>query len=360
MTTTDHNTVPDPAATLLPWHEFAATYRALHATYVASIKDDDEDNARHDAQKLEWEALLAYPVTTAHQLAEKAELILADSWDEGAALGSLAADALMVAHGPGGRVWRKAVAAYEAQRDAYDPLGPTVGTEVEEQARWRSYSEAWQALITTPAPDAAALAYKVAAYVDLAHSEVIGDSSSNPDTLCRMLDDTGLPGSFAIVRFMQDAFRQAGLWHPCLSVGLNDTATAEPRGTGPDLRPRLSAMGALRTGGARMSPAGGASMRTAALATLAEAARYWVEAEALLTIGDPSNAQLDALNASRDRISEEAAAIPAETREGLRHKAQIIKRLEGLALRDDASMAPAGLGLLRSILDDLQREDVAA
>lgn len=108
-----------------------------------------------------------------------------------------------------------------------------------------------------------------------------------------------------------------------------------------------------------MTPAVGATMRTAALATLAEAAKCWVEAEELLMMGDPTNAQLTTLNASRDRISSEAATIPAETREGLRYKAQIITRLEGSAFSDDASMAPAGLALLRSIMEDLQREAAA-
>lgn len=220
MTAQQHTTPADSAATLLPWHEFAAAYRISLAAYEASIKDDDEDDGRHDAQKLEWEALLAYPVTTPHQLAEKAELLMADSWDDGAALGALAADALIVAHGPDHREWAAVVAALEAARDAYDPLGPSVGTEEEIEAKWGSYIEAWHALIACPAPGAAALAYKVAAYIDLAHAELIGDSVTNPETLRRLLDDTSLPGSFALVRFMQDAFRQAGLSHPCLAEGL--------------------------------------------------------------------------------------------------------------------------------------------
>lgn len=252
MTTDHHNTVATPAATLAPWHEFAATYRASLAAYEASINDDDEDDGRHDAQKLQWEALLAYPVTTPHQLAEKAELILADSWDAGAALGALAADALMVAHAPDGLAWRRAVAAYEAARDAYSPDGLAEGTgsntEEEIVALWEGYLDAWRDMIDCPAPDAAALAYKVAAYVDVAHAELIGDSANAPETLRRLLQDGSLPGTRSIVRFMQDAFRQAGLSHPCLAAGLDDALTVEPRGTGPDLRPQLAAMGALHTG----------------------------------------------------------------------------------------------------------------
>lgn len=219
MTTTDHNTVSASTPTL-PWPAFASAYRVSLAAYEASIKDDDEDGAKHDAHKALYRMLLAYPVTTADQLAEKAELVGADCWDEGEALKVIAADALIVAHGRDVLAWRAAVATYEAARETYDPLGSSMGPDGEEQARWLSYSEAWRALIDCPAPDAAALAYKVAAYVDLAHAEVIGDSASNPDTLRRLLGDTALPGAFAIVRLMQDAFRQAGLSHPSLAEGL--------------------------------------------------------------------------------------------------------------------------------------------
>jgi hypothetical protein len=220
MTTTDHNTVAAPTATLAPWHVFAADYRQGGASYEARITDDDKDGATHDQHKVLYEALLSYPVTTPHQLAEKAELILLDCWDDGRALGILAADALIVAHGVDGRRWRAVVATYEAARAAYDPTGPSAATEEETEALWRVYQAAWSALIAEPAPDAAASAYKIAAYIDLAHAELIDDSASNPATLARMLADTALPGSFAVVRFLQDAVRQSGQSHACLSHGV--------------------------------------------------------------------------------------------------------------------------------------------
>lgn len=129
-------------------------------------------------------------------------------------------------------------------------------------------------------------------------------------------------------------------------------AALEPRSAGLDLRPVLTALGAIR----KPLPAFADPMRTAALATLAEAASHWVEADDLAFTQDPDDAVIGALNASRDRISSESAAIAAETREGLRSKAQIITRLHGPALRDDASMTDAGLALLRSLMEDLTRE----
>lgn len=99
-----------------------------------------------------------------------------------------------------------------------------------------------------------------------------------------------------------------------------------------------------------------AATGTASLKVLAEAAAHWVEAEALLDMGDPTNEQLTRLNASRDRISSGAATIPAEMREALRYKAQILVRLERAALADDASISPASLALLQSLLADLEGE----
>lgn len=114
---------------------------------------------------------------------------------------------------------------------------------------------------------------------------------------------------------------------------------------------------AIDMGGASALPAFVAPMRTAALATLAEAAAHWSEADTLAFVdGRPSAGVIATLNASRDRILSEAAAMRAETRDGLRYKAQIITGLEAAALKDDASMSGAGLALLRSIMDDLTWE----
>lgn len=117
---------------------------------------------------------------------------------------------------------------------------------------------------------------------------------------------------------------------------------------------------ATTTGSASALPSTLADARTVALSTLADAAGYWSEAEDLAWSHGPNPGGGEALTASRDRILSEAAAIPAETREGLRHKARIITRLQGAALRDDESMTDAGRALLRSVISDLQRDPVDA
>lgn len=100
--------------------------------------------------------------------------------------------------------------------------------------------------------------------------------------------------------------------------------------------------------------------RTADLATLAEAAGHWLEADKLADASDQREEALSDLVSVAERIVREAAAIPAETLEALRSKAQILARIEGPAFRDEASLTYAGQALLTSLLEDLTGEDVAA
>jgi len=100
--------------------------------------------------------------------------------------------------------------------------------------------------------------------------------------------------------------------------------------------------------------------RTAALATLAEAAGHWLEADKLSDASDQREEALSDLVNIAERIVREAAAIPAETLEAFRSKAQILARIEGPAFRDEASLTYAGQALLTSLLEDLTGEAVAA
>ena len=107
-----------------------------------------------------------------------------------------------------------------------------------------------------------------------------------------------------------------------------------------------------------MSGAGQA--HTAALASLAKAAAHWHEADNLADTCSQTEEAFYALVDVAERIVRKAEAIPAETREALRSKAQILVRIEGPAFRDEASLTYAGQGLLLSLLDDLTRESAAA
>jgi len=101
-------------------------------------------------------------------------------------------------------------------------------------------------------------------------------------------------------------------------------------------------------------------MRAAALATLAEAAEHWLAADRLSDTCNPTDDALDAIVKVAARIMQDAAAIPAETIEALRSKAQILERIEGPAFRDEASLTYAGHILFLSLFEDLTREGDAA
>ena len=120
--------------------------------------------------------------------------------------------------------WQAAVAAYEAATARYNPHGPSEGTgnesEEELEALWEAFMDAWRDVMDCPAPDLSALAYKLNAHVDLAHSEQRDDRASNPATLLRMLQDGSVDGPRNIVRLMQDVHRLAGLSHACLASDL--------------------------------------------------------------------------------------------------------------------------------------------
>lgn len=98
----------------------------------------------------------------------------------------------------------------------------------------------------------------------------------------------------------------------------------------------------------------------AALATLAQAASHWREADRLADTCDQTEESLRDLVSVAERIVREATAIPAETGDALRSKARVLARIEGPAFRDEASLTYAGQALLLSLLNDLTGEGGSA
>lgn len=99
MTNTAHSTDSAQAAILAPWPVFAAEYRAALNVYLDASNGTDDDVAEdaNDKHGPRYLALIAYPVQTVEQLAEKAELIALDCWDESAAFKVVTADAKRIA-----------------------------------------------------------------------------------------------------------------------------------------------------------------------------------------------------------------------------------------------------------------------
>ncbi len=194
MTITKYSTSTAPAANPAPWHSFAADYRASLASYEARIKGDDDDGAPHEQHEPLYRALLAYPVTTPHQLAEKAELLIADCWDDGAALGVIAADTLIVAHADQSRraPWDAALAAYEAADAALDAVTAAEehnGEESTEEwgAAYGARADALTALLDTRAPDGVAMGIKARLVLRQEHEGFIDENADDPATVSQWL-----------------------------------------------------------------------------------------------------------------------------------------------------------------------------
>lgn len=79
--------------------------------------------------------------------------------------------------------------------------------------RWDEYRrghETMEALVDCPAPNPAALAYKVRAWLERAHIDRSGQDVDDPGTLAELLATAPLDGAWAPVRFYQDALRMSG------------------------------------------------------------------------------------------------------------------------------------------------------
>lgn len=83
-----------------PWTAFATDYRRAVAQLRAGLGAAEGDNAvslLNDRHHPLYNALLAYPVKSAEELAEKIELVAIDCWDEDSAFKAVAADAVRIA-----------------------------------------------------------------------------------------------------------------------------------------------------------------------------------------------------------------------------------------------------------------------
>ena len=115
--------------------------------------------------------------------------------------------------------WTSAVETLETARTTFDaevPAGPDAN-EIG-QSRWDAYFTAWSHLIDLPAPDVEATAYKIRAYINLAHEEAADDSADNVETLQRLWGETAVDSAFGIVRLLRDACLQAGIDHPVTTM----------------------------------------------------------------------------------------------------------------------------------------------
>ena len=203
------------------WPEFAVAYGLAQAVFAEAeqSQDDDVTEAAHAAFAPLYFILLDYPARSHAELAEKAALLNIDCWDKAAAFDALSSDLSQLSVSPDRTAWTSAVETLETARTAFDAEVPA-GLDANEigQSRWDAYFTAWSHLIDLPAPDAEATAYKIRAYISLAHEEALGDSADNVETLQRLWGETAADSVFGILRLLRDACLQAGIDHPVTTM----------------------------------------------------------------------------------------------------------------------------------------------
>lgn len=109
-------------------------------------------------------------------------------------------------------VYVAACDAIEAINDDDDPTGEAwdAAFDVRLEAAW--------ALLRTPAPDAAAMAYKAAVGIDHAHVYLPGESGTDPATIARLLAEPAWDEGCVPATLYQDALRLAGGGSPLADV----------------------------------------------------------------------------------------------------------------------------------------------
>ncbi len=214
MTDTAPSTITSHAATPAPWPVFAADYRqrvhAYESDMTATGDDGEAQDALHDAHQPHYDALIAYPVQTVGDLAEKGELIALDCWDHGAAFAALTADAQRIAANPDRTAWAGAVAAYElAAAAAHAPNASDEDADAE--------GSAWIDLFGTTAPTAQAILYKLETVIEAGYCGTVGDSLHNPDTVHRLTNARdGVRGVELLMNLRADLQRLAGVSAPVI------------------------------------------------------------------------------------------------------------------------------------------------
>ena len=117
--------------------------------------------------------------------------------------------------------WDHAVLAFENSLvglERADRLPEDDAKEPAYLAAFDVFSDAWQALIDAPAPDAAATVYKLRIIINHAWNEDINDTPDSPALYQRHLNETVQESAFPYVRLLQDACRQSGIDHPAVHL----------------------------------------------------------------------------------------------------------------------------------------------
>lgn len=254
---------PQTAAALsaLDFAAAAQAFRRALAIANTGRADDDATDAASDVIAEMADRMLSIPVTAPADIAEKVvaygwmNTLMSDLSDPAqqhriaassndAAKGLLAIYLDLKAPAPDRSVWDAAVRQWEDATEALRVADATSHTDDDydaEHGPFAVWCDAWEALMDAPAPDALANIYKLRTIIAEAYGEAPGDDADNLTFMQALLNDRAQDSGFTNVRLLQDAYRQAGIYHPVLGLvrqkaamadappAMSDTAACEPR-----------------------------------------------------------------------------------------------------------------------------------
>lgn len=238
MTKSPTTTTTNAPATT--WAEFAATYRNAVASYLEAIKVDESEaqDRANQAYTRAFSALLAYPVTTPAQLAEKIDLVWlvepspadveqieqALKRDAAAAASfspvgrgrgrdlthDLISAGCRVEASPALRVWMEREAAWVESVAAMraDPTDEALDAE----------AATWGLMMETEAPSLRALLMKLEAVL-ACHLSEAGTSLRSPEAIAALADDCNCMGPGPLLAMWRDLQRLTGVSEPISPEG---------------------------------------------------------------------------------------------------------------------------------------------
>lgn len=245
-TTGKRGFVPAQPAAAISALDFAHTLEALNraraAGDVASASEDEEGiSAAAEVIADLSDKLIGIPMSEPAAIAEK---VVAYAWLHNAAghLNEPAQQRHIAEHGNDAAKGLLAIyldltgrgVEVAAQRAAWDAVvnrfeqavsdlqatqsSPPIGSDADWDAAFNVYSDAWQDVIDTPAPDAEATVYKLRTMINHGCEEEATDTPDSVPFLQRLLNERAQDSAFPYVRLLQDACRQAGVSHPVLGL----------------------------------------------------------------------------------------------------------------------------------------------
>lgn len=234
---TKRGLVAPPHAAALAALDFASAYQAFDRAMTLSKAAGLDDEVMADTIAETADRLLGIPVTDPAQIAQK---VRAYGWMNAVTVDLADPDGQRrIAAGPHEHAkgllaiyldlmeraasvsaaqaeWQRVVTVWEAATAAYEACEGKSDAEVAEP--FDAYSDAWQLLIDTPAPDAEATVYKLRTIINHGWQEDISDTPDAPAFYQRILNETQQDSGFPYARLLQDACRQSGIDHPIVRM----------------------------------------------------------------------------------------------------------------------------------------------